>query len=296
MKKIIAAFLTLLVAVSMAVTAYADLGQSDFVDWYVVCGPQGFDFENHTYEGYKPFDDRVEPGIKLFVHTFNGETYRLVIDDDRYDRSSAYGFVDVSESDFEKYFIEENETVSKDVGKKLAKSVNGTVTSKTGVMLRQGPATTYKDYAVIPHNTKLSYQYTYNYGGHDWGFVTYKGRSGWACIDYIKAENTNTNTGTKPTSAVSGTAVVTTSQPSAIQSSTDVTEGSSAEAIALPTEDGTQRVMAVPEASTPQGEAMQQESFFANTRNVIVVCCLGAVILALSAAVILLLIQKKKSN
>lgn len=292
MKKIIAAVLTLLVAMSMAVTAYADLGQGDFNNWYVVCGPQGFDFENHTYDGYVPFDDRVEPGIKLFVHIYNKETkeYMLVIDDDRHEKD-GYGFIDISESDFEKYFIEENETVSKENGKKLAKPVDGTVTSKSGVVLRQGPATTYKDYTVIPYNTKLSYQYTYVYGGYNWGFVTYKGQSGWVSIDFVSKNNSDVTT----TATVTTTKVAATTDVTSTLQAEQTTDEAPFISVDSSSEDYAQQVIASTDTSASQNDDAQ-DSFFSNTKNVVIVCCMGAVIIALTAAVVLLLIQKKKAN
>lgn len=295
MKKIIAAVLTLLVAMSMAVTAYADLGQAQFDNWYVTCGPQGFNFKNTRLVddvGYVPYEDRVEPGYRLYVHSFYSDEheYTLVIDDDRADNDS-YGILNISESDFEKYFIEENETVSKENGKKLAKSVDGTVTSKSGVVLRQGPATTYKDYAVIPYNTKLSYQYTYTYGGYNWGFVTYKDQSGWVSIDFVSKNN----------SEITTTATVTTTK---VAATTDVTSTLQAEqttdeapfiSVDSSSEDYTQQVIANSDNLASQNDDAQ-DSFFSNTKNVVIVCCMGAVIIALTAAVVLLLIQKKKAN
>jgi len=84
LKKIVAFAVVLLMLFPLSIAAYADLGDSDFKDWSVVTGPAGFSFVDVPeidQEG-EDMHDYLEPGVKLWVHSFDSETkkYLLVLD------------------------------------------------------------------------------------------------------------------------------------------------------------------------------------------------------------------------
>ena len=292
MKKIVALVLSLIIIASFSIPVYADLGQSDFDNWYVVCGMEGYDFQDRIF-GQEPFKSHIEPGTRLRVHSFNDndQTYLLVISDDNY-TTGGYGFVYVTESQLDKYFLEDNKTVDKTIGSKKPKEIECTVTSDTGIVLRQGPATTFKSYTTIPQNTKLSYQYTYKYGGYNWGYVTYKGTSGWACIDFVKATSVTT---VKPTEASNSTTTAT--SPTTTVSTADVVVTTTDNGISVisPDSDYSFTESVTGQENNPDNSTNKNE-FFSNTKNVIIVCCVGALIVAMSAVIILLLVQRKRGK
>ncbi len=281
MKKIISVLIALLLAAVMYLPVYADMGGPIFDDWYVVCGVNGFDFDDFYYNDNDEevkIHKHIEPGIRLQVYDFidDSQEYTLVIVDERFE-SKGRGIVSVRESELEKRFVDDKKTVSKETGKALEKEVNCVVTSNSGIVLRQGPAKTFKKYTVIPKDAKISYKYTYEYGGLHWGFTTYNGRSGWTCIDYTGSidETTSTTAVTIPSTTVAQTQETTTEEHTAAVT-TD------AETVFAGTDE--------------QSDAQEEGSgFFSNTKVVVVVCCLGAVILALTATVILLIVKRKKA-
>lgn len=293
MKKIVALVLSLMIIASFCIPVYADLGQSDFDNWFVVCGMDGYDFQDRIYGQTSSFQSHIEPGTRLRVHTFNSndQTYLLVISDDNY-TTGGIGFVYVTEDQLDKYFLEDNKTVDKTIGSKKPKEIECTVTSDTGIVLRQGPATTFKAYTTIPQNTKLSYQYTYKYGGYNWGYVTYKGTSGWACIDFVKATSVTT---VKPTEASNPTTTAT--NPATTVSSADVvvTTADNGISVISPDSDYSFTESVTGQENTPDNSTNKNE-FFSNTKNVIIVCCVGALIVAISAVIILLLVQRKRGK
>ena len=269
MKKIVIFVITLLLMFSVSIPAFADLGASDFDNWYVICGPEGFNFVDTPDIGSTATDlnDYLEPGTRLWVHSFNNTTnkYLLIVRDENH-RTKGKGFLDVTESELDRYFISENETVNKEIGSELNEEVQCVVTSDVGIHLRQGPATAFKSYRVIPYKANISYKYTYRYGGYNWGYTTYKGQSGWTCIDYTEAyvptTQATTNSTTKPTEKAT-------------------------------TEAATQADTTQPDTTAEDMQTTETPAFFSNTGTVIVISCLLAVILALTAVLILLIIKRK---
>ena len=292
MKKLVALVLSLIIIASLSIPVYADLGQAEFENWFIVCGMDGFDFQDRIY-GQEPFESHIEPGTRLRVHEFNeiNQTYLLVISDDNYN-TGGIGFVYVTEDQLDKYFLEDNKTVDKTIGSKKPKEIECTVTSNTGIVLRQGPATTFKAYTTIPHNAKISYQYAYKYGGYNWGYVTYKGTSGWACIDFAKATSVTT---VNPTKSSNSTTAAT--SPTATVSSADVigTTADNGISVISPNSDYSFTESVTGQENNPDNSTSKNE-FFSNTKNVIIVCCVGALIVAMSAVIILLLIQRKRGK
>ena len=267
MKKLSAAVLALITVFMMCVPAYADLGESEFDDWYVVCNMDGYTYHgvDYDYETYKEtkFTEFIKPGTKYMVHSFYNKTYTLLLQNDDPNYQSLASIIDVSESDFKKYFIDENKPVDKEKGTKLENEVKGTVSTKSGVLLRQGPATTFKSYLTVPNGANVSYLYTHKYDGKNWGYVTYKNKSGWLCIDYVKEAEITTTT------------------------STTTTTTSSADTTAEQTT----------EATVPNNEtSAKAESFFGDTKSAIIICCLGALIIILMAVIILLIIREKRNR
>lgn len=177
MKKIIAFGITLFLLFSMSIPVFADLGPADFDEWYVLCGTEGYYFEDVPDE-YAPdyeqagvdMHDYIEPGIRLWVYSFDNTAneYMLIIRDSNH-KTIGRGFVDVPEADFEKYFIDEHDTIPEETGEKLPEEVECVVTADSGLVLRQGPARTFPSYQVIPSQANISYQYTFDYGGYHWG-------------------------------------------------------------------------------------------------------------------------------
>lgn len=201
MKKIVAFALALLLLFSMSVPAFADVGEPDFDDWYVICGPEGYNFIDVSDYGQDSMDmsDFLEPGTKLMVYYYHNSTkeYMLIIQDANH-KIKGKGFVNLPEADLNRYFIDENKIVDKEFGVNQNEQIQCIVTADSGIVLRQGPATTFKSYGNVPHNTKLSYQYTYEYGGYHWGYITYKGQNGWVCIDYTERTSPTTVATTVP--------------------------------------------------------------------------------------------------
>lgn len=273
MKKIIAFGITLFLLFSMSIPVFADLGPADFDEWYVLCGTEGYYFEDVPDE-YAPdyeqagvdMHDYIEPGIRLWVYSFDNTAneYMLIIRDSNH-KTIGRGFVDVPEADFEKYFIDEHDTIPEETGEKLPEEVECVVTADSGLVLRQGPARTFPSYQVIPSQANISYQYTFDYGGYHWGYTTYKGQSGWICIDYTEK-------------------IVPTTVPTTVPATTATT------APATETDD------AQTEPDTEMAEAVGNVGFFGRTATVIVFVCLLAIILALTAVVILLLVKRKNKN
>ena len=280
MKKIISVLIALLLAAVMYLPVYADMGGPIFDDWYVVCGVNGFDFDDFYYNDNDEevkIHEHIEPGIRLQVYDYidDSKEYTLVIVDERFE-SKGRGIVSVRESELEKRFVDDKKTVSKETGKALEKEVDCVVTSNSGIVLRQGPAKTFKKYTVIPKDAKISYKYTYEYGGLHWGFTTYNGRSGWTCIDYTGSidETTSTTAVTIPSTTVAQTQETTEEHTAAVTTDAETSFAGTDE----------------------QSDAQEEGSgFFSNTKVVVVVCCLGAVILALTATVILLIVKRKKA-
>ena len=278
MKKCAAMLLTLLLLLGLSVTAFADLGEPEFDNWYVVCGPRGYDYSyteedimgsNVTRRGH------IEPGIRFMVFEYleSEKEYRLILEDDQKEAAKVDSFVYLSSSDLDKNFISEKKVVQKETGKMLDEEVTAVVTPDVGVILRQGPARTYKSYRTIPKNTQLTYQYTYAYGGYTWGYTTYKGTSGWCALDYTEKVVPTTETTTE-----------TTTQPTSESTTADTTA-----AIATVPPTGS-----IPAENDKNRD--QPNGFFSDTKTVIVVCCLCAVILALTAVVILLIVKRKKET
>lgn len=275
MKKFAAVLLSLIIIASSCIMAFADLGAAEFDNWYVVCGMDGFDFNDYAYDYEKDieynFPGHVKPGIKLQVHSFDSESkkYLLICSDENFEYKGN-GFVNVTEAELNSKFIDATKTISKEKGEKLEKEVETKVTSDTGIVLRQGPSTNFKAYTTIPTKAKITYQYTYKYDGCNWGYVTYKGQSGWACIDYSEEITTTTTTTTTTTA-------------------TEITTAESeTESVSYSTE-----TVPVNQEDLDAGVA---ESFTSNTRLVIIICCAGAFIIAITAIVILLIVKKKKDE
>jgi len=300
MKKIIAFAVVLLLFCSGWMVAYADLDEGEFDNWYVICGPAGYSFEDHDYgenmEGVT-IPDYIEPGIRLWVHSFDPATkkYLLAIRDENHD-IKGFGHVYVTEAQLNKYFIGEKKTVVKETGEKQDKAIDCVVTPKIGLVLRQGPAKTYPAYRTIPQNAKLSYQYVREYDGLKWGYTTYKGQSGWVCIDYTKAiaapttepvTEATTETTTEPTTE----STTETTTESTTESTTEMATAPSTSP-AAPTTDAAEHTSMV----APSDEAPESAGFFESTKTVILTCCAGAVVLALTAVVILMIIKRKNNT
>lgn len=300
MKKFASALLALAFMVLLCSPAYADLGESQFNNWYVYCGIDGFRYTDYIadYDNYTSYEvnDTVEPGIKLWVHSFDNDRqeYLLVINDNRHD-TKGYGFVFVSESQLNNYFLEKNEVVNKERGKKQSEAVKGTVTSDSGIVLRQGPSTMYQKITVIPHNAKVTYQYTYNYGGYNWGYTSYQGQQGWACIDYVKKDAAKTTTTTKKTTKKTTATTTTTTEKTEEKEPADDMDDISVFNAGGATQDsysgstGNQGNQGNPVNSGNSGNS-------GGTANVIIVCCVGAIILAAAAVVALIAMRKKNEQ
>ena len=292
MKRIIVFAITILLIFSMSIVAFADLGDADFDNWTVVCGPAGFYFEDVPkieQEG-EDMHDYLEPGTKLWVHSFYtpDKTYLLVIDYESNHKKKGHGFVSVTEAQLNKYFIGEKKAFRPNDSMKLDKKVKCIVTPSVGLVLRQGPDKEYPSFKVIPQNTKLTYRYVYEGEQYNWGYVTYNGRDGWCCIDYTEKIETTT----EPTTTEAETTTETTTKPTTELTSELITEVSdettSAPVVPLDAAD--------PGLVTETAEENETSDFFGNTRTVVIVCCAGAVILALTAVVILMIVKRKKNS
>ena len=272
-------------------TALADLGMPDFQDWYVVCGLDGWDFDDEAYDNradtYVTVRDHLEPGTRLMVYSYYEptKTYHLVADDKNY-TPKGKGFVYVTEEELEKNFFEYKETVPAEKGQKLDEDVICVVTSDDGVVLRQGPARTFPSYCTVPYEAEIVYRYTYSYGGYNWGYTTYKGQTGWMCIDYTKKVEKDvapvtetTPASTEPTPEPASQETVPSDEPS--NPSTDVI---------VPDTVQTENVTTQVEQNDSGSGLMSETSY------IILICALCAVVLALSATIILMIIKRKKSQ
>ena len=265
MKKIFSAILFLVLLCTLAVPVFADLGEAQFKDWYVYCGPDGYDFvdwymDYDTGEEYS-YDAYLQPGTKMQVHNYNDSdaTYLLIPDD--YSEFKGSGFVFVTEGELNAYFLEEFETVPAERGTRLPSPAAGTVTAQVGLVFRQGPGTRYMRYSTIPYGTKLTYTHTYDAEGMTWAYVSYSGLKGWVSTTYL-AEAA--------------------AEPAA-ETTDEVTEESAAA-------DET----TLPETTAAETTAPASAGFFGDTDNVIIVCCGGALLVALTALITLLAVRRKK--
>ena len=259
-----------------------------FDNWYVICGISGFDFDNYIYdydnETSTEFRDHIEPGTKLQVYDFYSGKYMLIINDENH-KSKGRDIVYVTENEFEELFTEPLKTIDMEIGEKLENEVRCVVTSDIGLVLRQGPARTFQKYLVIPTDAEISYQYVYVYGGLNWGYTTYNGKSGWMCIDYteIIADEPETN---MEQDEIDKAAENITTEAEEENTDEEITD----EAAVIISEEPEEQIIITNEnvESSPE--------FFASTTAVIVICCLGALVLALTAVVILLIIKRKKDE
>ena len=290
MKKIAALTIVFMLLVSTCMPAFADLDEGDFDNWYVVCGPAGFSFVDAPEPDQEGQDmhDYLEPGVKLWVHSFDSETkkYLLVISSESNHKIKGHGFVNVTEDQLNKYFVGDKQVYSTKYTKKLDEKVECVVTPSVGIVLRQGPDVNYPSFRTIPQNTKLTYQYVFEGETYNWAYVTYKGQDGWCCINYTEKIVPTTEATTETTTeATTETTTEATTEPTT-ETTTETTEpATEVLASTLPVES---------EAATEVTAADQATDFFSSTRNVVIVCCLGAVILALTAVVILLIVKRKK--
>ena len=288
MKKFFALLIAGILLLGCTVPAFADLGEPEFDNWFVVCGLAGFDFTEQVpdYENNTSttVHDHLEPGEKLQVYDYWEEdgTYLLIISNEDH-ASKGTMFVHVTESQLNNNFITLNKTLGPEVGKKLDQAVNCTVTADPGVVLRQGPAKTFPKYTTIPKNTALTYQYTYAYGGYNWGYVTYKGQSGWTCIDYTKETAAQT---TAPSTTAPTTAPTTTAAPST--DATTVIDGANA---------AQNNAAADTTAATDTAKKETKDGLFggmSKTTIIILFCCFAAIVLSIVGIAVLLVLKKKK--
>lgn len=195
MKKTAAALIALLLIVSLTIPVFADLGQPEFDDWYLWCGMDGYDTEAHVI-GYNPdgpneWYRHIEPGERFQVHSFYNGSYMVMALND----NGGYEYsISLTEKQMETYFLERNDVVDKSEGTKLPNAVKGKVNAQNGLILRQGPSTGFASYENMPIGTELTYQYTVTAGGRNWGYVTYRGKNGWCCIDYLDVIEEKTDT------------------------------------------------------------------------------------------------------
>ena len=280
MKKLIAVILAFSLVALLPLTVYADIDEPVFDDWFILCGVEGYDYDDYVFDEKTEDEIKVkahlEPGTRYQVHSYDEESkeYLIIPADDNYNPKGR-GFIDLTEAEMNKHFLDATKVVKKETGKKQDAETESVVTTKAGVILRQGPAKTFPKYLTVPFKAKLKYQYTYKYGGYQWGFTTYNGKSGWVCLDYTEAvATTPTTTKTQPTAKTQPITkeAVETIAPTDAANQTDEDETTANE-------------------FTTQAQA---PNFFGNTTTVIIIACLTAVIVALSAVVILLIVKKKR--
>ena len=165
MKKILAGVICLLMVFTAAVNVYADAAAPVINDWYVVCGPQGYEKDGII----------IEPGTECLVLGYD-------IQIGGYHLKTKDVSVSVTDADFERLFIEVNETVSPEDGQKLDSQVKFIVSQDDGVDLRQGPADGFRYYDTVPKGTELKYQYTMTFGNDTWCYTSYMGIKGWCLV------------------------------------------------------------------------------------------------------------------
>ena len=300
MKKTAILFLSLLLILATVFPAFADLGEPEFDNWFVFCGNDGYDFDWTDYDG-TTYHTHVEPGIRFQVWYYNRDLkeYTLVVQDDQEAAKTIDAFPSVTEDELHTYFLEKNESVDPDTGTKLDTEVKGTVKPSEGLILRQGPAKTFQRYLTIPCGAELRYQYTFTSSdGLNWGYTSYSGKQGWACIDYVEAstpDTTETESTTQASTTDASTTVYAPDQPSynyAPLSPSASTSTSSAAESGTGASESTENA----ESTTlPEETEPQSAGFFESTDNVIIVSCIGAVLIALTAlAVVLIIFRRKK--
>ena len=284
MKKLVSVLLVCMLLLSMAVPAFADLGEPEFNNWFVVCGISGYNYNGIDYDYMTDtrtaYTEFFEPGTRFQVYDFYDAegTYTLLMSDTNH-KVKVSAMISVKESDLNTFFVNEGVTIPKESGQKLAKAVTAKVTPRVGIVLRQGPATTFPRYTTIAQNTQVTYEYTYEYGGYHWAFVTYKNYSGWACTDYMEA-STEASTTAAPTTAPT----------------TEPTTASTTESTTAPT------TAVVTDASTEVQNTAQEEEEkglifgLSQTKLIILVCCAIAIMLSVIGLVVLFVTKKNKNN
>ena len=173
MKKIISIVIMLMLMLSGRNVVKADMGAPEFEDWFVVVTVPGYTYNGKTYE----------PGTRFMVYYHFGDSYDLEGIDEN-NKMVRGNHLEVSESDFDIYFIDDKVLVPQEKGNDTSKEVTCTVNAKGGLRMRYGPGKGFTNIVTIPDKTELKYQYTYQNGGFTWGFVQYSGKSGWCAIDY----------------------------------------------------------------------------------------------------------------
>lgn len=295
MKKLVSVLLVCMLLFCMAVPAFADLGEPEFKDWFVVCGISGYNHNGIEYDyetgSQTPYTEFFEPGTRFQVFSFYDEdgTYTLLMDDTNH-KVKVSAMISVKESDLNMFFVNEGVTIPKESGKKLDKTVTAKITPRSGVVLRQGPATTFPRYTTIKQNTQVTYEYTYEYGGYHWGFVTYKGQTGWACTDYMEA-TAEASTAAPTTAPVTEPATTSTAAPTTEPATTLVTDAASAASDAA---DGQN-------AGSKDNDAQKEEGSgliggLSQTKLIILVCCAIAIMLSVIGLVVLFVTKKSKQG
>ena len=300
MKKLVSVLLVCMLLLSMAVPAFADLGEPEFNNWYVVCGISGYNYNGIDYDYMTDtrtaYTEFFEPGTRFQVYDFYDAegTYTLLMSDTNH-KVKVSAMISVKESDLNMFFVNEGATIQKESGQKLAKATTAKVTPRVGVVLRQGPATTFPKYTTIPQNTQVTYEYTYEYGGYHWAFVTYKNYSGWACTDYMEA-STEASTAA-PTTAPTTTAPTT--EPSAAATTAPNTEATTI-VVTNTTSVGSDSVDGQ-NAGLKDNDAQKEEGSgliggLSQTKLIILVCCAIAILLSVIGLVVLFVTKKNKKN
>lgn len=321
MKKLIAVILVFIIAALLAPAVSADVEVPPFENWFVVCGVEGYEYQitDNSGDTAVRVDKHVDPGIRFQVKetedSGSGQFYLVPQND-------TGATLTISEANLNKYFMDADKVVTKETGKKQFKEAHCLV-SADGAPLRQGPAETFQEYVVVPQDAGLAYQYTYEYGGHQWAYTKYDGKTGWVRIDQTQKITPTTETTEPPTTVPDpGPVPVDSSstapdpsdrtppvvKPSPEKPSTNpagsTAAGSTKAAVtkkgAKPAASGNRHENN--DAFDDYGDAelveltasgTERAGFFSKTKNVVIVCCVGAVILTAAAAVVLFIIKKK---
>lgn len=171
MKRIIAVFISAVLALCACVPAFADMDGPAFTNFDVVVtnilGTYMFDYGLDGVNGFLPKDTVVTINGEYEIE---GEEYYSIKYNDK------YGYIKVSDTALTE------EVYAPEKGYKLEEETKSIVISK-GLYMYKGPSEKFENMGVeIPVGTVLTYQYANAEYNAPWAYVTYNGVSGWVYV------------------------------------------------------------------------------------------------------------------
>ena len=190
MKRFVAFLIVMIFCLMLPVLAIADMGAPSIESYYVFVGPDGLKAKYYDPETETDKITTLQFGQKVNVYDRYEDEYgsvQWVMVVENKDKSQTW--FTVTDSDF-KNTLPDGKDFPTEKAVKSANIIGGKVIGQPGLNMRLGPATGFDSKGLIPFDTEITYEYTYD----NWGYVTYEGKTGWINLDYIKTDG---NSGTQ---------------------------------------------------------------------------------------------------